>query len=72
MSVYAGKRVKRWIYRVTNYPRYENADCIQATLLIYDGQVIGGDVCSTEIDGFMHGFVKEATIFSQETTQAAS
>ena len=72
LSVYAGKRVKRWIYRVTNYPGYENADCIQATLLIYDGQVIGGDVCSTEIDGFMHGFVKEATTFSQETTQAAS
>lgn len=69
LSVYAAKRVKRWIYRVTNYPGYENQTCIQATLLVFDGQVIGGDVCSTEIDGFMHGFVKETTVFSEETTQ---
>lgn len=72
LSVYAAKRVKRWIYRVTDYPGYENQTCIQATLLIYDGQVIGGDICSTEIDGFMHGFVKESTAFSAETTQTTS
>lgn len=71
LTVYAGKRVKRWIYRVTNYPGFENCDCIQATLLVFDGQIIGGDVCSTEIDGFMHGFVKDATT-SLATTQAAS
>lgn len=61
LSLYAAKRVKRWTYRVTNYPGYEGKDCIQATLLVYDGQVIGGDVCSVELDGFMHGFVKEAS-----------
>lgn len=71
LTVYAGKRVKRWIYRVTNYPGFENRDCIQATLLVFDGQIIGGDICSTEIDGFMHGFVKDATA-SLATTQAAS
>lgn len=69
LSVYAGKRVKRWIYRVTNYAGYENSDCIQATLLVYDGQVIGGDVCSTELNGFMHGFLKETTELSENTTQ---
>lgn len=72
LSVYAGERVKRWIYRVTNYPGYENQDCIQATLLVFDGQVIGGDICSTEIDGFMHGFVKETATFSAESTTAIS
>lgn len=61
LSLYAAKRVKRWTYRVTNYPGYEGKACIQATLLVYDGQVIGGDVCSVELDGFMHGFVKEAS-----------
>ena len=61
LSLYAAKRVKRWTYRVTNYPGYEDKSCIQATLLVYDGQVIGGDVCSVELEGFMHGFVKEAT-----------
>lgn len=61
LTLYAGKRVKKWSYRVTNYPGYESMDCIQATMLIYDGKVIGGDVCSTQLDGFMHGFVKEQT-----------
>lgn len=61
LTLYAGKRVKKWSYRVTNYPGYESMDCIQATLLIYEGKVIGGDICSTQLDGFMHGFVKEQT-----------
>lgn len=60
LTPYADKRVKRWIYHITNYPEHEGDASIQATLLIYDGQVIGGDVCSTAIDGFMHGFVKKS------------
>ncbi len=70
LSIYAAKRVKKWTYRVTNYPGYENMECIQATLLVYDGKVIGGDVCSTELDGFMHGFVKEQT--SAATTEVSA
>lgn len=61
LEPYAGKRVKKWCYRVLNYPDAENADYILATLLIYDGQIIGGDICSTKLDGFMHGFVKQNT-----------
>lgn len=71
LTPYASCRVKRWIYRVRNYPGYEQLDCIQATLLIYEGQVIGGDVCSTQLDGFMHGFVKEAAETQPAQTQAA-
>ena len=42
-----------------NYPGYENKDgVIRANILVYDGRVIGGDVCSVELDGFMHGFEK--------------
>lgn len=69
---YAGQRVKRWVYRVRNYPGYEEMDCIQATLLVFDGQVIGGDVCSTQLDGFMHGFVKEAAETQPAETQPAA
>lgn len=72
LSLYAAKRVKRWIYRVRNYPGYEDLDCIHATLLIYDGQVIGGDICSTQLDGFMHGFVKEQTDTQTAETSAAA
>ncbi len=57
LSQYCSQRVKKWTYKVSNYPNYENSDCIRATLLVKDGNVIGGDVCSVELDGFMHGFV---------------
>ena len=57
LSLYCGKRVKRWTYAVKNYPGYEGrADVIELNLLILDGVVVGGDVCSTELHGFMHGF----------------
>ncbi len=51
---YRGKAVKRWSYQVLNYPNAE--PYVKANLLIYEGKIIGGDVCSTQIDGFMHGF----------------
>lgn len=57
LSDFCGKRVKRWTYTITNYPGYsEQADCIRINLLVFDGLVVGGDVCSVELDGFMHGF----------------
>lgn len=56
LSIYAGMRVKRWTYSVMNYKGYENQSCIRANVLVYEGLVIGGDVCSVELDGFMHGF----------------
>ncbi len=57
LTLYAGKRVKKWTYAVRNYPGYEGrADVIELNMLILDGVVIGGDVCSTELGGFMHGF----------------
>ena len=57
LTLYAGRRVKKWTYAVRNYPGYEGrADVIQLNMLICDGLVIGGDVCSTELNGFMHGF----------------
>lgn len=56
LTRYAGKRVKRWTYEIVNYPDYESKSCIRANLLVFEGQVIGGDVCSVELGGFMHGF----------------
>ena len=56
LSVYAGMRAKRWTYKIKNYAGYENKDCIRVNILVYDGLVIGGDVCSIELDGFMHTF----------------
>ncbi len=54
LSPYRGKTVKRWTYDVTNYP--DNRPNVKANLLVYENKVIGGDICSLELDGFMHGF----------------
>lgn len=56
LKKYAGERVKRWTYTVRNYPDYIDSDCIKINILVYGGEVIGGDVCSVRLDGFMHGF----------------
>ena len=71
LEKYKGMRVKRWTYAVKNYPGYENKnDVVRADLLVYEGRVIGGDICSVELDGFMHGFEKQTQ--SAPTTQTAS
>ncbi len=50
---YAGKRVKRYTYEVTNYPGQH--DGVQVNLLIYKHTAVGGEVLSTNLDGFLHG-----------------
>lgn len=60
LKKYAGQRVKRWTYIVRNYPDTESGDdYIRLNMLVSDGVIIGGDVCSLKLDGFMHGFYKE-------------
>lgn len=53
LSKYAGKRVKRYTYEITNYPTGEAG--VQANLLLYKNTVIGGEVLSPQLDGFLHG-----------------
>ena len=54
LSAHAGRTVQRYTYRVTNYEGYEGT--VLANLLVSRGRVIGGDVCSAEQNGFLHGF----------------
>lgn len=54
LTEHKGERAKRWTYRVTNYPG--TTDVVYINMLIRNGKVIGGDVCSTALNGFMHGF----------------
>ncbi|HBL41356.1 MAG TPA: DUF4830 domain-containing protein [Ruminococcaceae bacterium] len=56
LSKYGGRRAKRWTYEVKNYPGYENSGLIQANLFVYEGRVIGGDICSLETNGFLREF----------------
>ena len=59
LTQYVGQRAKNWTFTVLNYPGYEGNEYIKINLLICNGTVIGGDVCSVRLDGFMHGFSKD-------------
>ena len=53
LTAYKGLEVQRYTYRVTNYPN--TVDEVEAELYIRNGTVIGGDIHSTALDGFIHG-----------------
>lgn len=57
LSKYKRKEVTRYTYAVTNYEGYEGK--VYANVLVYRGRVVGGDVCSADTTGFIHGFEKE-------------
>lgn len=54
LTKYKGKTVTRYTYNVTNYPDYTGD--VYISLLVYKNKVIGGDVCSADVGGFVHGF----------------
>ncbi len=54
LSGYKRKTVKRYTYVIENYPDYEGT--VYANVLVYRNKVIGGDVCSADVEGFIHGF----------------
>lgn len=56
LSKYQKKDVMRYTYRVTNYDGYDGE--VLVSMLVYKKKVIGGDVCSADHDGFIHGFDK--------------
>jgi hypothetical protein len=53
LEKYKGKKVEIFSYPVYNLEGHE--DCMTLTLISCDGTLIGGDVCCTELDGFMQG-----------------
>ena len=58
LTDYAGRAVKRYVYEIRNHPG--DTGTYNATLLIYKGRVIGGDVASTEAGGILHGLQMQA------------
>ena len=56
LTDYQKKKVTRYTYQITNY---EGSDeTVYANLLVYRNRVIGGDICSANTTGFIHGFEK--------------
>lgn len=56
LSAFAGQTVTRYVYKIENYD--DTGTEWFATLLVLDGQIIGGDVASSAPDGPMHGFAR--------------
>lgn len=51
LTPYAGRTLTRCSWRVSNYPGTE--DVVLLDLLVCDGHIVGGDLRSTALDGFM-------------------
>ena len=56
---YAGRRIRRYTYEVTNYPTGESG--VQANLMLYRTTVVGGEVLSPRMDGFVHGLIDRSS-----------
>jgi hypothetical protein len=56
LSGYRGRTVERYTYAVRNYPGV--AEGVRANLLVYKGSIIGGDVCTAALGGFMQGLAR--------------
>ena len=54
LSKFAGKKVMRYVYEVTNYPGATQP--VYATVLVYKNQVVGGDITNTAPGGKIQGF----------------
>ena len=57
LGKYKKKNMTRYTYEVTNYDDYDGR--VLANVIVYKNKVVGGDICSAAIDGFVHGFEKE-------------
>lgn len=54
---YKGKTAEVYTYAVKNYGNKKHE--VRANLIVCEGQLVGGDVCSAELDGFMQGLRKK-------------
>ncbi len=54
LAKYRGKRVSRYTYEVKNYEGYTGT--VYANLIVYKNRVIGGDICTADVHGFITGF----------------
>lgn len=72
LSKYRGKEVTRYSYKVKNYPGYGGD--VTANVIVFKNRVIGGDVCSSDVSGFIGTFeyptVNDSNGGAPETTAA--
>ena len=52
--------MSRYTFKIDNYEGYGGT--VLADVLVYKNKVIGGDVCSADVNGFVHGFSRDVTL----------
>jgi hypothetical protein len=57
LSKYRKKELTRYTFEITNYNGYDGK--VYANVLVYRNKVVGGDICSADVTGFVHGFEKK-------------
>ena len=60
LSKYKRKTVDRYTYKIDNYDGYNGT--VLADVIVYKNKVIGGDICSADVNGFVHGFSRDITL----------
>jgi hypothetical protein len=60
LSKYKRKTVDRYTYKIDNYDGYNGM--VLADVIVYKNKVIGGDICSADVNGFVHGFSRDITL----------
>ncbi len=58
---FKGKNVSRYTYRVLNHKESENSTVV-AGIFVFEKTVIGGDISSSELNGFMHAINETSNI----------
>ena len=73
LSAYQGKKATRYTYTVLNYPTEQTAT-VSVNLLVCNNKIIGGDVSSASLGGFMHSLTRpsdgKATLQTGDGTTA--
>lgn len=54
LKKYQEKSCTRYTYQILNYK--DSSQGVRANLLVFDNKVIGGDISSMTLNGFIHGF----------------
>lgn len=70
LTAFAGKDAMRYVYEILNYPNA--AAPVYASILVCDGNVIGGDITSTAPEGKIHGFALPGVTPSESSSEPVS
>ncbi len=68
LTAFAGKEAMRYVYEILNYPNAKAP--VYASVLVYEGRIIGGSITDSAPDGVIHGFQKPG--HTEPTTEATT